>query len=50
MDSDEGLLPACTHMSDNEDRNIARGRAFLQELSDVESVPISWGMPRSMPG
>ena len=26
-------------MNDNKDRNVARGQAFLQELSGVESVP-----------
>ena len=26
-------------MSEDEDRNVTRGQAFLQELSDVESVP-----------
>ena len=39
MDSDECWSPACMHMSADKDRNIARGQAFLEELSDVESVP-----------
>ena len=43
MDSDDYWLPACTHMSDDEDRTIARGQAFLQELSDVEPVPNFFG-------
>ena len=33
------LVASFTHMSDDEDRNIARGQEFLEELSEVESVP-----------
>ena len=39
MDSDEFWSPACMHMSDDEYSSMARGQAFLEELSDVESVP-----------
>ena len=38
MDSQQCSPPPCTHMSDEKDRNIARGKAFLEELSEVESV------------
>ena len=39
MEWDDSWLPACTHMSDNENQNVTRREGFVQKLSDVESVP-----------
>ena len=50
MELDDYWSPMCTHMSDDEDQKVAKGQACLQELSNVELYPTSWGMQRFMLG